>query len=94
MRLRVQYTAQIRAAANKSEDEVELPDGSNLAVLIDHLTVRLGREAAVHLVTSSGEPHRSLLIIVNESLIASTQTSATVLRTGDVVTFLPPIAGG
>lgn len=94
MRLRVQYTAQIRTAAKRSEDEVDLPEGSSLAMLLGHLAERLGPEAAAHLVTSGGEAHRSLLIIVNDSLVASGAIATTVLRNGDVVTFLPPIAGG
>lgn len=94
MKLRVLYTAQMRTAAGRSEEEVELPDGSSLGALLGHLAARLGHEAAAHLVGTAGQAHGSLLIVVNDSMIASQQTSTIVLRTGDVVMLLPPIAGG
>ena len=94
MRLRVQYTAQLRAAAGRDEEEVDLPDGSSLGALLGHLAERLGQAAEAHGVTSSGDAHRSLLIVINDAVVAPRQTSLIVLRTGDVVTFLPPVAGG
>ena len=94
MKLRVQYRAQMRTAAGRSEDEVELPEGSSLGELLGHLAEQLGQETAAHLVTGAGEVHNSLLIVVNDSVIAPHQTSTTVLRPGDIVALLPPIAGG
>jgi molybdopterin converting factor small subunit len=94
MKLRVHYTAQMRAAAGRSEDEVELPEGSSLAALLSHLADLLGRDAAGHLVTVNGQMQCGLLIVVNDSAISPCQSSTTVLQGGDVVTLLPPIAGG
>jgi molybdopterin synthase sulfur carrier subunit len=94
MKLRVQYTAQMRAAAGRSEEEVELPDGSSLEELLGHLAQRLGRDAAAHLISSGGEAHGSLLIVVNDSVVLPRAAPAVVLRNGDILTLLPPIAGG
>jgi molybdopterin synthase catalytic subunit/molybdopterin synthase sulfur carrier subunit len=94
MKLRVQYTAQMRTVAGRNEDEVELPEGSSLATLLDHLADRLGRDAAAHLVTAAGEAQCSLLIVLNDSAVASHQASTTFLGADDVITLLPPIAGG
>ena len=56
MKLRVQYTAQLRAATGRSEDEVELPEGTSLAALVSHLGARLGG-AASHLIAADGQAH-------------------------------------
>jgi sulfur-carrier protein len=94
MKVRVQYTAQMRTAAGRSDEEVELEEGSSLRALLSHLAERLGPAAAAHLITAAGETQGSLLIVVNDSAVASRLSSTTVLRAGDVVTLLPPIAGG
>ena len=94
MKLRVQYTGQLRTAAGRSEEEVELPEATNLAALLHQLASRLGKGALPHLLTPAGHPQSSLLVIVNDSAIPAPQTAATILRQGDVITLLPPIAGG
>jgi len=93
MKLRVQYTAQLRTAAGRPEEEVELPDGSSLGVLLRHLAARLDG-AAPHLIAADGRPHRSLLIVVNDAAVPTHDAAGTLLYSGDVVLLLPPIAGG
>jgi molybdopterin converting factor small subunit len=94
MKLRVQYTAQLRTAAGRSEDEVELPEGSSLAALLDHLAARLGDSAAAHLILPGGKLPRTLLVVVNDSAASAHEAATTVLQSGDVVLLLPPVAGG
>lgn len=94
MKLRVQYTAQLRTVLGCSEEELELPDGSTLATLLAHLVTHHNHVAAPHLVTAAGQTQTSLLVVVNDFAIAAHQSAAVVLRPGDVVTLLPPIAGG
>ena len=94
MKLRVQYTAQLRSLIGRLEEEVELPEGSSLAALLDHLAVRLGEGPAVHLRTAGGQIARNLLVVVNDSAKSAHEASATMLQPGDVVLLLPPIAGG
>jgi molybdopterin converting factor small subunit len=93
IRLRVQYAAQLRALLGASEDLVELPPGSTLAQLVAHLASQRA-EAGAHLLTSAGAIRPSLLLVVNEAAVPPDQASATLLRDGDLVAFLPPIAGG
>jgi sulfur-carrier protein len=93
MKLRVQYTAQLRAAAGRAEDEIELPEGSSLAELLAHLATKLDG-AAAHLLSTDGRTHRSLLIVVNDLAVPAHAAAATSLKPGDIVTLLPPIAGG
>ena len=94
MKLRVEYSAQLRTAAGRAQDEIELPEGSSLAELLDHLAARLGEGGAAHLLAPGGRVHGSLLIVVNDVAIAADHTTAKRLKPGDVVMLLPPIAGG
>jgi len=94
MRVRVQYTAQLRTALGLAAEDVELPDGSTLASLLIQLTRKHGPKAHDHFTGSGGEAPKGLLIVVNDAAKSASQTAATVLNAGDVVTLLPPIAGG
>ena len=93
MKVRVQFTAQLRAAVGRSDAEIELPDGSSVAALLEHLAVQLDG-AAPHLVASGGQVLSGLLVVVNNSATSAQNGSAIVLRAGDAVMLLPPIAGG
>jgi molybdopterin converting factor small subunit len=94
MRLRVQYTAQLRTAVGRSEEEFELPEGSSLAELLVHVASVLCREAAGYVITASGEPQPTLLVAVNNGAISARQARDVPVSSGDVVMLLPPIAGG
>ena len=94
MKLRVQYTAQLRTVVGRTEDEVELPEGSNLAALLEQLAIRLGDGAAAHLTGPQGKLPRSLLVVVNDEAASAHEAAARILRAGDVVLLLPPVAGG
>ena len=94
MRLRVQYTAQLRTVVGRTEDEIELPEGSNLAELLVHLASELRSEAAPFLLTPAGELQPSLLVAVNKGAVSYREAHAVLVKAGDVVTLLPPIAGG
>ena len=93
MKLRVQYTAQLRTAVGRAEEDVELPEGSTLSELLAHLATR-GRDVAVHLVTDVGAAQPSLLMAVNSAAVPAHAAAATPIKCGDVVTLMPPIAGG
>jgi sulfur-carrier protein len=92
MKLHVQYTGQLRTAMGRPEESIELPEGSDLHGLLEHLF--RNREAAVrsHVLTETGQLRRSLLVAINGQAVTADAKSA--LRHGDVVTFMPPIAGG
>lgn len=93
MKVRVQYTAQLRTAVGRTADEVDLPNGSSLAVLVRHLAEKLDG-AGPHLMSADGQIHRSLLVVVNDSAVTARDSATAALRDGDVVMLLPPIAGG
>lgn len=94
MRLRVQYTAQLRTVVGRTEEEVEIPEGSSLAELVLHVALNLRTEASPHLLTSCGELQPSLLVAVNNGAVAPHHARSVFVSSGDVVMFMPPIAGG
>jgi sulfur-carrier protein len=94
MKLRVQFTGQLRTAAGRSEEELDLPESTTLPSLLRVLATHLGDSAAPHLLTSSGHAPCGLLIILNNTAIPASHTATTPLHSGDTITLLPPIAGG
>jgi MoaD family protein len=93
MKLRIKYTGQLRTAVQRAEEEIDLPDGSLLAELLNHLTVRYPAGKAL-LLGRSGEIASSLLVAINETAISAQDAKGVMLKDGDVVLLLPPIAGG
>ncbi len=93
MKLRVQYMAQLRAVIGYGEQLVELPEASRISDLLVQLAAQ-HPAARSHLVTESNQPRPSLLIVVNDAAVSSRDAAATSLQPNDVVTLLPPIAGG
>lgn len=93
MKLRVQYMAQLRTVIGQTEEFIELPDGSRLSDVLIQLAARHS-VARSHLLTDTGQPRPSLLIIINEAAVSARDAATTELRSNDVLTLLPPIAGG
>jgi molybdopterin converting factor small subunit len=94
MKVRVQYTAQMRLVAGTGDEQIDLPDNSNLSAVLSRLADRWGTEGAAHLLAQDGQPLRSLLIVVNDAAIPGTDIAQKKLEDNDVITFFPPIAGG
>jgi molybdopterin converting factor small subunit len=93
MKVRVQFTSQLRTALGRAAEEVELPDGSSALALLEHLATKV-HGAAPHLLAANGLSQRGLLIVINETAVAAEQAATIQLRPGDTVSLLPPIAGG
>lgn len=81
MRVRLLYFAVLRDIAGKSEDVVEIPEGTRAADVWSQLRAQ-HRELAGY--------ERPPLTAVNESYVPAEE----VLRDGDEVAFIPPVAGG
>lgn len=94
MNIHVQYLAQLREAVGRSNDVLEMPEGTSLAALLVYLAGRYGSDATRHLVTPGGEPQRCLLAVINDRAISPSEAVTTKLNCGDSVILIPPIAGG
>lgn len=93
MKLRVQYMAQLRGAVGRAEEVVDVSEGTSLAELLSQLAAT-HHAARIQLVTEAGLARPSLLVVVNDSAVSSREAATTLLHPDDVVTLLPPIAGG
>ena len=84
MRFTVLYLARLREALGRGSEQVELPDASSVATLLDALRGRGGSWAAE---LAAG---RAVRVAVNQEM---TDPAAT-LRDGDEVALFPPVTGG
>jgi molybdopterin converting factor subunit 1 len=81
VRVRLLYFAVLRDIAGKSEDVIEIPEGTRAADVWTGLRAR-------HRELSGYE--RPPLTAVNQNYVPADQ----LLRDGDEVAFIPPVAGG
>jgi molybdopterin converting factor subunit 1 len=81
IRVKLLYFGQARDASGKGEEEFTLPDSSSVRDL-------LRESSAAH--SKIETMKRSMQIAVNEEIA----DPGRLLRDGDVVAFLPPVAGG
>ena len=81
MRVRLLYFAVLRDITGKSEEVVELPDGTRAQEIWNQLRSRHDQLAGYE---------RPPMTAVNESYVSADQ----LLRDGDEVAFIPPGAGG
>lgn len=94
MNVRVEFTGQLRTAIGQANGLVELPDGATVAMLLVQLGELCGESVRPHLLNASRQVQPSLLVAINGTALPSRQAGASVLREGDAVVLLPPIAGG
>jgi molybdopterin converting factor small subunit len=89
MNIEVRYLAQLRPAAGRGAETVEAPDGCTVAALLRLLAGRGERLRAV-LLDQQGDVRATILAFVGEEQAERDR----VLRDGDEVTLMTPIAGG
>ncbi len=81
IRVRVLYFAQAREAAGMREEELSLPGRSSVRSLV-------ARSVGAH--ARLGRMLGTMRVAVNEEIAGQGR----VLADGDIVAFLPPVAGG
>lgn len=95
MKIRVRFASQLRDIVGQAERTYELPDEPlDLATFVQRLA-EWHPAAESHLLAASPARLRpSLLIAVNDRAVAAQAASQLRLEAGDVISLLPPIAGG
>ena len=90
MRVTVQYLAQIKRAAGCNSETVEVPIGGTLRDALRTLADRHDGNFRAMLLDDAAEPRKSLLFFIGDDQAAGTR----LLRDGDAITILAPMAGG
>ena len=94
MNVRVEFTGQLRTAIGQAHLWVELPEGATVAMLLVQLGQHCGDRVRPHFLNASRQVQPSLLVAVNGAALPSRQAGPSILREGDTIVLLPPIAGG
>lgn len=89
MQVTVRYMAQLRQAAGRSSEALELPRDATVQILLDQLAALHG-DAFARLLTASTPAAPPVLVFVAEEHAPPTRP----LQEGDVITILTPMAGG
>lgn len=92
MKLKLEYTAQIRLAAGVSTEEIVLDAPCTLDRLFSHLADRHDRSFREMLLDSTGNLYRSCLVCINNQTILPGAMHS--LQDGDTISFVSIIAGG
>ena len=90
MRITIHYMAQIKRAAGCASESIDAADGASLREVLRALGERRGEPFRGMLLDDAGEPRKTLLFFVGEEH----GDPARVLRDGDTITILAPMAGG
>lgn len=94
MEIEVELTGQLRTAAGRTELVVTVEPGATLRGLLDRLAAATPA-LAPHLFAADGRLQPSLLVVVNGTAItAAADGEPRLLKAGDRVGLMPPVAGG
>ncbi len=92
MQIEVEYAAQLKRAAGRGSESIELADGSTLHDLVQQVAGRHGAELVRMLLDGSGSLQPSILMFIGDEQVRGDLNHK--LRDRDVVTLLSPISGG
>jgi molybdopterin converting factor small subunit len=91
VKVAIHYLAQVRRAAGRASEALDLGSGCSVQELVRYVVDRHG-EALRRLLLRGEALHESILLFVGEEQVRWETPVA--LKEGDVVTVLAPMAGG
>ncbi len=92
IRVTVEYWAQLRDAAGCGSQTLRVPASCTLSQLLMELAARNGETFRRLLLDDAGHPRRSNLMVLGQQTISA--PASLILRDGDRITLLSPLAGG
>jgi molybdopterin converting factor small subunit len=92
MHITVEYGAQAKQATGTGRERVELTLPETVRDLLPRLARRHGEALGRLLLTEDGEPQPALLLFIGDEQVPADGRRE--LNPGDVLTILPPMAGG
>ena len=92
--IKVHWLAQLRTAAGKADEVVDMPDRATLADLLVQLAAGAAEPLRGQLLPTGDQRAGSPMLLVNDRNIPRPSAADQRLVEGDEVTLLPPISGG
>ena len=92
MHITIEYAAQAKQAAGTGRECVEMTPPQTVRDLLPQLARRHGEALGRLLLNEDGEPQPALLLFLGDEQVPPDARRE--LNPGDVLTILPPIAGG
>lgn len=94
MNIKVRFEAQLRQAAGTDIVDITLDEFNSITNVFSVVSEQFGKDVSSRLLDQEGNPQKSLLLFVNDQPVAYDSINVSSLCDGDVVSILPPIAGG
>ena len=92
MKITLRYTSQLATAAGRSEEIVEVPEGTLLVELLGILAGNHGSEFAKFVLNDGGTPVTTLVVAVNGAQVDLGKDIP--LESGAEVILITPMSGG
>ena len=92
MEIIIQYEAQLRDLAGKSEMTVDMPQDATIPDAMK--TATAGNEGLCNRILREDGISHTVLVFVNEQPVSRGDIKKHILNDGDTVLLLPPISGG
>ncbi|MCW4011307.1 MAG: MoaD/ThiS family protein [Candidatus Bathyarchaeota archaeon] len=95
MKVKVHYLGLVRTYMNKTQEDVELPDGALLYNLLDKLALEFGSPFNPEVYEPTKKEVKAMfMILVNGILMDQFNGVNTELKNGDTVMIMPLMTGG
>ena len=92
MKITIEYNGQLRHLAQKESDVIEMAEGTTIPEVITQAASAYDQAFRIILFDSQGALLPSALVLMRDEPVNREQWPT--LSDGDVLTLLPPIAGG
>lgn len=92
MKITIEYNGQLRHLAQKESDTIDVEEGTPIPEIITRAAAAYDDTFRVILFDASGDLLPSALVLLRDEPV--NRESWPTLSDGDVLTLLPPIAGG
>ncbi len=94
MNIRIVYRGQIKQRTGRSHEDLEVQPGHSLENLLLEIRGRYGREVDAMLFDEQGNFRKMIMIVLNGTQLQAEDLEVTILKEGDEIMLMSPIAGG
>ena len=94
MKVIVRYFTVLREVTGKREEEIDAKKGSTIKDILNFLNGKYGKEFEKYVLSGMKHKGLKLLFLMNGQNIEQLEGLKTKLHDGNVLTIMPPVAGG